>query len=307
MNRVERLTGILLLLQAQTLTSEQIAARFEVSKRTILRDIQALSEMGVPVIAVAGPGGGYSLPDDYLLAPLPLSVHEAFILLLSLSVIDNLPDAPFLAERSSLTAKLQSLLPQQIDTEKMLSAIQVSIPERTNAAPYLEALMIAVQQQCWLEVCYQSIDRLSVQHILPRQIKMENGYWYCRAYSAERQEERTYRVDRIQAVTLLEPPFPTITEQQSLPYDDPSHPQVIVQLTARGIAYAEAEPHIAHSIERNPDGTGRITFRCPPSELDYFARFFAGMGMEADVCEPPALRERLLQIGQQIVNHYQKR
>jgi predicted DNA-binding transcriptional regulator YafY len=307
MNRVERLTGILLLLQSQTLTSEQIAARFEVSKRTILRDIQALSEMGVPVVAVAGPGGGYSLPDDYLLAPLPLSAHEAFILLLSLSVIDNLPDAPFLAERSSLSTKLQSILPQQINVEQMLSAVKVSIPERTTKAPYLEALLIAVRDKHWLEIQYQSTQRLSIQQILPSEILMENGYWYCRAYSAEHQEVRTYRIDRIQTVFLMEPPFPTISNQSAVAYGDASHPEVIVKLTPRGVAYAETDTHVAQGIERYPDGTGRLAFRCPPSELDYFARFFAGIGPEAEVCAPPELRERLLQIGQEMVNQYKKR
>jgi len=57
MNRVDRLTAILLLLQERPRTSEEIARRFEVSKRTVLRDVQALSEMGVPVIARDGAGG----------------------------------------------------------------------------------------------------------------------------------------------------------------------------------------------------------------------------------------------------------
>lgn len=56
MNRVERLAGILLLLQEQPQTAGQIARRFEISRRTVMRDIQALCEMGVPVIAREGPG-----------------------------------------------------------------------------------------------------------------------------------------------------------------------------------------------------------------------------------------------------------
>ena len=75
MNKVERLTATLLLLQARPHTSVEIAGRFEVSKRTVLRDVQALCEMGVPVVAREGAGGGYSLPEDYGLAPLPLSTR----------------------------------------------------------------------------------------------------------------------------------------------------------------------------------------------------------------------------------------
>src|SRR5688572_24599506 len=106
MNRIERLTAILLLLQEKPHTSLEIAHHFEISKRTVLRDIQALSEMGVPVIAQPGSGGGYSLPDGYLLAPLPLTLHEAFLLRLALNTITRLPELPFLPERSSLLAKL---------------------------------------------------------------------------------------------------------------------------------------------------------------------------------------------------------
>ncbi|MBI1882326.1 MAG: HTH domain-containing protein [Chloroflexi bacterium] len=113
MNRIERLTAILLLLQEKSHTSVEIAHRFEVSKRTVLRDIQALSEMGVPVIAQAGPGGGYSLVPDYWLAPLPLTVGETFLLQLTLSAITKLSDAPFKPERASLLAKLRALLPEQ--------------------------------------------------------------------------------------------------------------------------------------------------------------------------------------------------
>src|ERR1700694_2685626 len=112
MNRMERLTAIVLLLQDRPRTSDDIARRFEVSKRTVLRDVQALCEIGVPVIAREGPGGGYSLPDDYSLAPLPLTTHEAFLLLLSLRTLTRLADAPFGATRASLLAKLRAVLPQ---------------------------------------------------------------------------------------------------------------------------------------------------------------------------------------------------
>ena len=63
MNRTERLTAIILLLQERPRTAEQIARAFEVSRRTILRDMQALSEIGVPLIAREGAGGGYALPE----------------------------------------------------------------------------------------------------------------------------------------------------------------------------------------------------------------------------------------------------
>jgi predicted DNA-binding transcriptional regulator YafY len=309
MNRIERLTAILLLLQEKPHTSVEIANQFEVSKRTVLRDIQALSEMGVPVIAQAGPGGGYSLPSDYSLAPLPLTVGEKFLLLLTLSAITKLSDAHFMPERASLLAKLRALLPQQPppNVEQLLTVAGMDVPERTQQAPFLEPLLEAAQQQRWVQVTYQSAEQLSTQQLLPRRITTQNGYWYCHAYTLEHQEERTYRVDRIRTLTLADERFQATPTPETRPYGHHSHPQVVVKLTARGVSYVESEPHLGQSIQRNPDGTGFLAFRCPPSELNWFARYFAGFGSEAEVCAPPELRERLQHLGQKLVEQYQKR
>ncbi len=94
MTRTDRLTGIILALQNGRHTAAQLAARFEVSRRTILRDVDALSQIGVPVVALPGPGGGLALADGYWLPPLHLSAAEAAVLLLALRVLGE-PAATF--------------------------------------------------------------------------------------------------------------------------------------------------------------------------------------------------------------------
>lgn len=108
MNRMDRLTAILLLLQGRKRTAGEIARRFEVSRRTILRDIDALCEMGIPIVADLGASGGYSLPPDYSLPPLALTLHEALLLRLALSSLSQLSETPFKQERESLLAKVQT-------------------------------------------------------------------------------------------------------------------------------------------------------------------------------------------------------
>jgi predicted DNA-binding transcriptional regulator YafY len=309
MNRIERLTGIVLLLQEKRRTSVEIAHHFEVSKRTVLRDIQALCEIGVPIIAQAGPDGGYSLPADYSLAPLALTTNQAFLLLLSLDLIARLSDVPFRRERASLLAKLRALLPQPppSDIEQLLAVASMDVPVRDQSAPFLEPLLEATRQQRWVQITYQSTERLSTQHLLPRQITMHSGYWYCCAYSFERQEERTYRVDRIRTLAPAGEQFQAMPAPEGVPYEHTSHPEVVVRLTARGVAYIESEVHLGHRVLRNPDGTGYISFRCPPGELDWFARYFAGFGAEAQVCAPQELCDRLARIGQILMEHYRQR
>src|SRR5260370_20560544 len=104
MNRIDRLTAILLLLQGGKRTAGEIAHHFEVSKRTILRDIQALCEIGIPITAELGPSGGYTLPSDYSLPPLALTLHEALLLPFQLSSLAQLTETPFQQEREALLA-----------------------------------------------------------------------------------------------------------------------------------------------------------------------------------------------------------
>ena len=309
MNRIERLVAILLLLQEKPYTSEQIARRFEISRRTVLRDVQALSEMGVPVIAREGPGGGYSLMEDYRIEPLPLTSNEAFLLLLALYGIEQLSDLPFRQELNSLTSKVRALLPQaELErAQDLLANVDVAGQEAGHRAPFLEALLRATDEEQWVQITYRSNERLSVQHVLPRRVYTQDGYWYCRAYSAERGEERTYRADRILG---LEPPredFVPPLPMAGVPYDHPSHPQVVAHLTPRGVTLVESNRYLGRFIRHDPDQGGQLVFRCPPRELDWFAHYFAGLGAEIEVVKPPELRERLQELGQKLVGTYKKR
>lgn len=309
MNKLERLTAILLLLQDKARTSEEIARHFEVSKRTILRDIQALSEMGVPIIAREGAGGGYSLPTDYRLAPLPLTVREAFLLLLALNAIGQLSATPFAAERASLTAKLRALLPQPqlASVEQMLTSINVEVPEREERAPFLEALLEAAQKQTWVQIEYQSAERVSLHHIYPRALTSQNGLWYCRAFSHERGEERVFRVDPVRALSPAGENFRPPPPPGPVPYDHPSHPELRATFTPRGVAQAEVDAQVAAQIQRGPDGSGQLQLHFPPADLEWWARFFAQLGPEATVLAPPALREKLRALAQNLLEQYSER
>ncbi|RJG23573.1 YafY family protein [Paenibacillus thiaminolyticus] len=93
MKRSDRLAAIVMALQTGTETAQSLADKFEVSKRTILRDMQALSEMGVPFYALSGPVGGYRLMDGYKLPPLQFSSLEAMTVLCALQGMTQLVDA----------------------------------------------------------------------------------------------------------------------------------------------------------------------------------------------------------------------
>lgn len=315
MNRLDRGHAIVLLLQERQRTAGELAAAFEVSRRTILRDIQALCEIGVPIIAREGAGGGYSLPEGYVLAPLALGADEAFLLLFALKSLRYAPDLPFAGARTSLDAKLKALIPGQLPAAQSLAAlIDLGAPDQPPgadgrwagaAAATLPSLLTAAETGAWVRIRYQSAERQSTQHLLPRSLSLRDGFWYCLAYAAERGEERTYRVDRILELGAPEPDFAPAPPLPQAAYDDPSHPEIRVELTPRGAAYVETEPHLGPHIERAGEG-GRLRFRCPPSELDWYARYFAGLGAEADVQAPAELRRLLRQVGADLAERYRE-
>ncbi len=306
MNRIDRLTAIILLLQRGRRTASEIARRFEISRRTVFRDIEALCQMGVPIQAEAGAHGGYALMPDYSLAPLQLTARETLLLRLALSSVSQLADTPFKAERESLLVKMQAVLPaqHQQDTEQLLQTVQLDIPRRAYSTPFIEPLLEAARNGQWLAVSYRSGRGASEQTILPRRLYAAGGFWYCEAYSLERQEERTYRVDRFTAVSATrDGTFYTLPSPR-IPYDDPSHAEVCIRLTARGVLVMERDPQLGEQIQLEGEEGGVLRFRCPPKEYDWLVRTVLGLGPDAEVLAPDILRDLVRQAAQEIANRY---
>lgn len=308
MNRIDRLTAIILLLQGGKRTASDIAKRFEVSKRTIFRDIEALCEMGVPIVTESGMHGGYTLMPDYSLTPLQLTSREALLLRLALSSVSQLADTPFKQERESLLAKMQALIPakQLQDAEHLLRTVRLDIPARSYTMPFIEQLIESARQEQWLRVSYRSERGASEQTILPRRLYAAAGFWYCEAYSLERREERTYRVDRFVEVSAAPTPEHVESSRSELPYGHPSHAEVRIQLTARGVLVMERDPQLGEAIQPLGEEGGLLCFRCPESEYDWLVRTLLSLGPDAEVLAPNHLRERVRQATLDIAQRYAK-
>ncbi len=116
MNRTDRLLAIVLELQAKKqVRAEDLADTFEVSKRTIYRDIMALDESGVPIVAI--PGQGYSLVEGYFLPPLSFSSDEAIMLLLGADFVAQNFDAQYRGAAQTAGHKIMAVLPDKLRTE----------------------------------------------------------------------------------------------------------------------------------------------------------------------------------------------
>jgi predicted DNA-binding transcriptional regulator YafY len=113
LNRTDRLLAIVLELQARgRQRAEDLAATFEISKRTIYRDMLALGEAGVPLIST--PGHGYTLMQGYFLPPLSFTTEEATMLLLGSDYIGQNFDEQYQAAAQSASRKIESVLPERL-------------------------------------------------------------------------------------------------------------------------------------------------------------------------------------------------
>ncbi len=312
MNRTDRLTGILLALQAGRKTAADLATRFEVSRRTILRDVDALSQIGVPVVALSGATGGYQMAEGFWLAPLQLTSEEASLLLLALKGLGDDP-SPFGLSRRTVEEKLRAILPADLlrRADREIGAIDVAPPHRAERLGHLTALRSAVVDKHWVRIGYLSARRQAEHDILPLRLFVDTGRWYCQAVSLQAEELRVFRIDRIDTLNRVPPP-PNATNvvERATTHASSNGPAVmhdiVVELTYAGMRRLEDHPDFASCLIELDDSC-LLQFSTPASELDYFARELFAVGSEALVLEPACLRDKILDLAAETMGRYQER
>jgi predicted DNA-binding transcriptional regulator YafY len=120
----------------------------------------------------------------------------------------------------------------------------------------------------------------------------------------ERKEERTYRVDRFIEVSATQAPAYIEPSRPELPYGHPSHPEVRIRLTARGVLLMERDRQLGNSIQPLGDEGGLLCFRCPESEYSWLISTLLSLGPDAEVLAPDSLRALVRQAALNIAYRY---
>jgi predicted DNA-binding transcriptional regulator YafY len=298
LTKTERLVRLILLLQSRRRTCGELADLLEVSRRTVMRDVEALNLMGVPVASRSGPGGFYEMDQEKTLRPLELTGSEAFLLALSLDALLKLNDVPFEQSRETLTAKVKALLPaaQFEKAVGRVDAVHFDIPERKNRTPELQNLIERCGQWALLE--YESDSGQISYTARIERVYADRGLWYVQALVRGRR--RNLRADRVLSIVPCEQPEDYLEPR---PYDDPSHPLVRVLLTYRGLRTLERDPHLGH-LAHGKRSPVVIEFRCPPEELDWYSRYFGGMVDDAKVLESLKLKKLIVWRAEKMLEKY---
>jgi predicted DNA-binding transcriptional regulator YafY len=309
LKRTDRLMAILIALQQGPETAQTLADKFEVSKRTVLPDMQSLSEMGIPLYSMPGPTGGFRLMEGFRLPPLQLDAQEALTVLFALRAMTKIADTPFNQARWTVMHKIKAALPEQTlkQVEPLLKHLEVEVPERKMKVPHLPALLEYTADSKWLNVLYRSENHRRRLQIQPMRVYTAHGYWYCEAYSVQHREERTFRVDRFEEVEVMAPSHLRDTdqkEQAGLGGTNEPPIRITAKLTYRGALLAEQDFHIGDCVKQVSDEEWELDFMCPAPEWKWAVRFFFSLGMDAEVTMPASLREEIRQIASQLCGRY---
>lgn len=200
MNRTDRLYALVEELRARTprtMRAAELAARFEVSTRTIERDLLALQQAGVPIWAQPGPGGGYGLNTDTTLPPLNLTPAEAAAIATALAATRAMPFAG--AGRSALRklAGVMATAPKDV-AARLVSQIRVMPGPDGPDNPLVDAIQLALTDAVALELAYRDAEeRETVRVVEPAGIFGTEHGWYLAAWCRLRRAPRAFRLDRI--------------------------------------------------------------------------------------------------------------
>jgi predicted DNA-binding transcriptional regulator YafY len=206
MNKLERLAGIVFIMGRKgKIQARELAERFEVSERTIYRDIQALSELRVPIVAESGTGGGYSIAPGYFLRPVVFSDAECQALILGCEFISGQKGFPLAQPAVLALEKLESIMPEQnvAVAKKLAAKISYKIPVAAAShqlAEMLSLLKTAMENRQTIEVKYQALrtQKTTIRKIDVYRLFFEQDAWHILGFCHLRREVRQFKVARIQ-------------------------------------------------------------------------------------------------------------
>lgn len=208
-NRLSRLTAILIQLQTKRIiTSTELAQKFQVSKRTIYRDLKALENAGVPILTEDGKG--YTLMDGYRIPPVMFTEKEANALILAEQLVMKNKDASFVADYSDAIDKIKSILDHIAKDKANTLSNRTQYNEVKNQernSDNLSDLQKALTNFKVVRISYINKDNAESERLIEPFALLNAENWYLIAWCRLRNEFRFFRPDRIQRMEILSKNF----------------------------------------------------------------------------------------------------
>jgi len=294
LQKSQRLIQLMMRINAKkSFTVKELADEFGLSTRTITRDLQELSELGVPIYSIQGRGGGHKLLRERLLPPISFTEGEAIAMFFACQAMEYFGSLPFGDGADTALHKFYHYLPadvrEQIDRLKM--RVMFWSPYRSMSPEVLQTLLQAVMTQRVVTIAYKSSGGVSERNIQPIGLYASSGYWYCPAHCFLKDEMRQFRADRILSASINEtiPSRDDISRMslQTKPTKDHLEQTALhLEMTQKGVWLMESNPRFAPSIERNEDGSGQAIVQIAAEDLEFYVNVIWQFGGEVKISGP---------------------
>jgi len=213
MNRTDRLVAMVMFLQGRRVVrAEELAQHFEVTVRTVYRDVAALSEAGVPVAGEAGVG--YSLVKGYHLPPVMFTAEEAMALFVGGEMVKQFTDASLVSPMLTALLKIRSVLPRERQDDVERLAQSMAIEGRPRAPDGIDQRVLLPLQQAIvarrvLRLTYRARDRRedTARDVEPLGVTFYGGAWYLVAWCRLRQDFRHFKIERVRGLEVRDEHF----------------------------------------------------------------------------------------------------
>ncbi|MCR5103903.1 MAG: YafY family transcriptional regulator [Eubacterium sp.] len=202
--KIDRLIGILsVLLQEEKTTAPELAKRFEVSRRTINRDIEDLCKAGIPIQTIQGTGGGISIMEGYRMDRTILTSKDMQVILAGLRSLDSVSGSSYYGQ---LMEKIQSGSSDFVSGRDSI-LIDLSSWYKGTLAPKIEVIQDAIENRCHLRFNYYAPSGESKRTIEPYYIIYKWTSWYVYGWCLKRKDFRLFKLNRMDKVTRTEDTF----------------------------------------------------------------------------------------------------
>ena len=314
-NTATRLITLIMLLQRKSnQKAAELAAELGVSVRSLHRYMGMLEEMGIPVYSERGPHGGFSLVRGYKMPPLVFTPEEAVAVYLGTSLVGEMWGKLYQEAAQGALAKLDNVLPNEQRREtawarRSLIATGLHRADYERFAPILDKLRQAVRERRRVRMVYQTRERPdpTQRDFAPYALVHRWGWWYSVGHCRLRNALRTFRVDRIIELTLLDETF-------NIPADFDIHTYLATELHTQSKIDVRMRflPQAAHlglsdrlawdTLEEEPDGSVIVVFSVP--DLEWAVSSVLSYGSLVEALEPKELRRLIAERARAVTELY---
>lgn len=311
MNRFDRITAILIQLQSKKVVKAQdLADRFDISLRTVYRDIRTLEEAGVPLYGEAGVG--YSIVDGYRLPPIMFTQEEAMAFLTADKLMEKFTDSSLQKNFSSAMYKVKSVLrgTEKDLVENLEEQIIVKNRVRNNTPPgnILDVLLKAIAEKKNVKMVYRAFgnEDNSERIIEPIGIFHEHENWYTIGYCHLRDAYRQFRADRIIDIRLTDESQKertSLKEFQALREDMKASltlQKTIIRVDKSIALYLQEHRHY-HGFVSEIITEDHVEMTFLTQSIEHFARWFIMFADQAEIIEPQSLKDQVVRIFEKIL------